>query len=482
MISIRYNFFKWLITNLLILILCSVFSSCKTTSKNAVTVNSSIDDQRFEINEKTVRAMIEKAETLIEEVTEMKFKNKMKYDLVKRDVIRDELIEDLVPQLKKLLNSTNDDIITRQAELSAQVASQSILGKYSLKNKSFYIVPDNLQTMVKVLDLKVDQIEDFVFLIITHEMVHALDDQYFDLRTKIAAKNSIESASAFNALLEGHAVYVTDIIADKLNISETAKQIAVKSAAGISGEANRLQQQTYHSIYVKGSEFVKAIIDKKGFSIITTAFNSPPVSTRQIMNPDEYLNPKAVAAIDYSSLIKKVTEQLPTEGMSTQSLDLGGMILRTLLISKGIPENEASSIADKCIGGGMTAAVKQVLNNSNTITVLILNFENNESASRFDQVTQKIEKSEIAQINAKLNASYKIMKELDLNLEGYDVLRCRHAEKKLDDKLTNKLDSAGIIDNMYIEVGFENMENLTENDMVNILNLIYTEQLKLKQI
>ncbi|MBN1905384.1 MAG: hypothetical protein JW927_09825 [Deltaproteobacteria bacterium] len=473
---------KWLKICLFILISGCIFSACKTTKDNSMAVQAPQKNKKFVINEKSVKEMIEKAEPLIEEVTEMKYKKKMKHEIVQRDVIRDELTQDLIPQIKKLLNITNDDMVKRQAEMTAQITSQSILGKYSLAKKSFYIVPDNVGTVSKFLEVKEDQLEDFVFLLVTHEMVHALDDQHFDLNKLIASRTTVEIAGAFNSLLEGHAVYVTNKIADKLNMSETAKQTSVKSAAGVSGELNRMQQQAYHSIYVKGAEFVEAIIEKKGPSIITAAFNSPPVSSRQIMNPDEYLNPKAVTGIDSVALLKKVAEKLPIEGMGTQSIDIGGMILRTLLISKGIPEGEAGPISNSCINGVMYVASKQVMQTSQNISLFLINFTTNEDAAKFDDISQKIDKSEIDQINAKLNAYYKILKEEDLNLDGYSVARSREYETKTDNKIAKKLSSTAIINNMYIEVGFENMEKLTAKEMREILDLIYSEQLKMKQI
>lgn len=465
-----------------ILIAGFIFSACKTTKKNSITMQTPQDKQRFEINDKTIKAMIEKAEPLIEEVTEMKYQNRMKYEIVQRDVIRDELTQDLIPQLKKFLNITNDDMVKRQAEMTAQITSQSILGKYSLSKKSFYIVPDNIGTISKILEVKDEQLYDFVFLLVIHEMVHALDDQHFDLRKIISAKNTVETASAFNSLLEGHAVYVTNKIAERLNISETAKQTSVKSAAGISGELNRMQQQAYHSIYVKGAEFVQAIIEKKGPGIITTAFTSPPVSSRQIMNPDEYLNPTAITGIDSSALLKKVAEKLPIEGMGTQSIDIGGMILRTLLISKGISEGEAGPISDSCINGAIYIASKQVMQTTQNITLFLINFTRSEDAAKFDEISQKIDKSEIAQMNAKLNSSYKILKEEELKLDGFTVARNRKFETKTDAKVIKKISSTAIIDNIYIEVGFENMEKLTSKDMLEILDRIYKEQLRLKQI
>lgn len=466
---------------LLMLIFCLMLSDCATTKTKEMPIDASSPKTDFQINEKTVKAMIDKAEPLIEEVTGMKFKKRMKYEIVKRDIIRDEFTQDLIPQLKKLLNTSNDDMITRQAEMAAQIACQSILGKYSLSKKSFYIVPDNIKTIIKMLEIKDDQIEDFVFLVVTHEMVHAIDDQHFDLRKKMKSRTNVETASAFNSLMEGHAVYVTNKIADILKISETARQLSVKSAAGISGEADRMQQQAYHTIYVKGAEFVEAIIDKKGPSIISTAFDSPPASAMQIMNPDKYLIPAEVTVFDYSMILEKVAKRLPINGMGEQSLDIGGMILRTMLVSKGVPESEVASISDNCIGGRIFIAGKQVMQTSKGVSILIVNFNSREIVLKFDEILQKIEKSEIDQTNAKLNASYKTIEEKDLNLEGFYVARSRHSETKIDGNVTKKITSTAIIDKLYIEVGFENMEDLKQKDMVEILNLIYSEQLKMRQ-
>lgn len=85
-------------------------------------------------------------------------------------------------------------------------------------------------------------------------------------------------------------------------------------------------------------------------------------------------------------------------------------------------------------------------------------------------------------MNAKLNVYYKIIKDEDLNPDGFSIARSREIETKIDDKVTKKLISTAIIDNIYIEVGFENMDNLTDKEMRDILDLIYSEQLKMKQI
>lgn len=426
------------------------------------------------ITAEQVKAMVEKAKPLIEEMAGRKYKNEVKWNVVKRDAVRDVLIQEISPQLNKLLSGMGDDLIARQAEMLAQATSQSLLGKYSFLKKELYIVPDNIKTVAEILGIKDADIEEFTFLVTAHEMVHVLDDQYYDLAEKLENMDNVEGSQAFNALVEGHAVYITNKIADRLKISETARNMAVRSAAGIQNEADRQQQQLFQSIYVKGSEFVGAIIAQKGNAAIDDAFARPPVSTRQIMNPEEYLNGSSVVNIDYKNLLRKVTAELPLEGMRSQSVDLGSMTLHALVVSQGIPEKEAVKIADGCLDGVLFSAARQAIKPS-TITVVVINFKNGESAAEFDEMGQKVEKSEIAQFTARLNTSYKLIKEETFKQDGFDFIRYKRVEKKVDDEVTEEISAVGTAGNIYVEMGFRNMTELTENDVLKFMRLISAE-------
>ena len=68
------------------------------------------------ISEIEIKEIIEKAEPIIEEVTGRTFKTRIKFKLVKRAVVRDILMEELLPQFKKVFKGASDDMITRQAE------------------------------------------------------------------------------------------------------------------------------------------------------------------------------------------------------------------------------------------------------------------------------------------------------------------------------------------------------------------------------
>ena len=208
------------------------------------------------VDEMRIKSMTEKAEPLIEELTGRKYKDSVKIKLVKRNAVRDVLIEELLPQLKKLLKGAAPDTISRQAETAAHSMSQVFLGKYSYLKKELYLIPDNVKAQVEMLEINDEDFEDFVFLVVAHEMVHALDDQHFDLQESLRTRDSAEKMQAFNALAEGHAVYAAKGISDRLKLSEMAQKLSVKSAAGITDENNRMQQQIFHNVYVMGSELI----------------------------------------------------------------------------------------------------------------------------------------------------------------------------------------------------------------------------------
>lgn len=119
-------------------------------------------------SEENIEAIMEKIKPLIEEVTGRKYSSSLECRITTRDEIYDVLFEEIFPQLKKY-SKEDDDSIARLAETQAFNASQALLGKYSFLTKQFYLVPNNIKSVSRTLELEDKQLEEFVFLIITHE-------------------------------------------------------------------------------------------------------------------------------------------------------------------------------------------------------------------------------------------------------------------------------------------------------------------------
>lgn len=418
------------------------------------------------IGKKTIKAIVKKTKPLIEEVTGRKFKKRVKFKIVDRTTARDEIVENANLDLfRKLMPTASEDDIARQIEADAAIAIQGLLGLYVPKKKQLLIIPENAESNKKADAIGEDVFEDFVFLLVTHEMVHMLDDQYFDLEGMRNAADDTEELNALFCLIEGNAVYVTDQVAESLKIPEAANIMAQKSAAGYQAMEERIQAQTIYQKYTKGAEFVLAIMNAKGTEGISEAFASPPLTTRQIMNPEIYLNPNSVKAVDCSWLLEDISEKLPVDGMKTQSVEMGTMALNTGLVAMGISEEEAGAVANDCLNGAAFIASKQSLK-PKTVIITAVDFANRESAEKMFDVEQKITQSQQAQVNAKLNATCTVVEDTAIAVQGFDRLQYRHVVTEENQVSTTAYAAEGLMGSVYIEAAFVNMESVVNREKI----------------
>jgi hypothetical protein len=435
------------------------------------------DESSLKIDDEGIKATIEKAEPLIKDITGLSFKETMKYELVKREVFRDSMAAELLPIYKTMMKGATDDIISRQVEASAVGMSQSTLGKYSPFQKKLLLIPDNAQTQVERYEIKNADFQDFVFLFIAYQMVGVLDDQNFDLQNKARSIENLDAAQAAHALSEGHAIYVINKISERLKLPETAKNAMIKSVSGVTDETNPVQTQRFNLFYIKGPELVDAIVNKKGIAGVNEAFNAPPTTIRQILNPAEYLIPSTTTkTFDCTKLMEKVAKKLPAEGMQSQSNQLGAMNLTAILVSQGISEKEANTIASECLNGAAFTAAKQT-SKQVVIIATILNFTTSEGAANYVSLMKEIEKSQREQAKAMLNVKMNIVKDETVKVDGFDSARYQQVETKVDDQVTTVFSLDGTTGSFYVAMVFINPEKeQTEKTISDILTYANKER------
>lgn len=134
-------------------------------------------------------------------------------------------------------------------------------------------------------------------MILAHELTHALQDQNFDLNSRMTriADNS-DAMLAFKALVEGDATlagfaYVRggmdDTLADFITAHLTdlpqisaAKETNVPDALSI----------PFIFQYAEGAAFVREAYRRGGWDAVDAAFREPPESTQQIIDPSRYFD------------------------------------------------------------------------------------------------------------------------------------------------------------------------------------------------
>ena len=128
-------------------------------------------------------------------------------------------------------------------------------------------------------------------LALAHELVHALQDQHFDLHRIVPEGADRDRRVAAEALVEGDAMltmvrwgrrFLT--VDDKLGLGEPERAPGAAELA----EAPVAVRERVLFPYQQGRTFVQALHARGGDDAVNQAFLDPPISTEQVIHPDKY--------------------------------------------------------------------------------------------------------------------------------------------------------------------------------------------------
>ena len=246
-------------------------------------------------------AQVAEAVPMIEKAVGLKFKSPPKVETRSKEQVRE-----------YILKQVSDTQAVR--ELAGEEAAYKRLG----------LIPDTLKLQPFMESLLLEQIvgfydphtkvlyivdgsaKDLVATIVTHELVHALQDQYISLDSVQKATGDNDRTTAAQSVFEGQAVY------EQISIMLGGSNIAINLPGGwdriremiresqasmpIFAGAPRLIQETLIFPYLSGAEFYRNYKERKPGSII---YKDMPVSTEQIIHPSAFFstrdNPTRVA-------------------------------------------------------------------------------------------------------------------------------------------------------------------------------------------
>jgi hypothetical protein len=230
----------------------------------------------------------------IEQATGLKFKSPPKIEVRTKEQVRDFLLKkfdeatpakELVGEEKayKLLGLIPDSMDLRGFFL--RVLTEQIVGYYDPAAKTLYVVNGADEQIVGVT--------------ITHELVHALQDQYTNLDSLQKAGTDNDRLAAAQALIEGEAQFeqLAIMLGGAENIETrlpgTWERIREEirnrqSEMPVFATAPMVIQESLLFPYLSGAEFVRRVKEKKGS---TNLFTDIPRSTEQVMHPALFLGP-----------------------------------------------------------------------------------------------------------------------------------------------------------------------------------------------
>ena len=126
--------------------------------------------------------------------------------------------------------------------------------------------------------------------VLVHELVHALDDQHFDLSKHVHVGGDLEERIAARALIEGNARRVENIYVDQLPDDERASVEAAHRAASETDDGTGFQIAAYYSLfpYLDGARFVSELAARGGERAVDAAYARPPRTTAEVLEPERY--------------------------------------------------------------------------------------------------------------------------------------------------------------------------------------------------
>jgi hypothetical protein len=134
---------------------------------------------------------------------------------------------------------------------------------------------------------------------LSHELVHALQDQHFDLKSHSkyeAGKSDVQAA--FSALAEGDATSaMADVMIAAARPGATAldlpdglfsAQVSESVSTGPAASAPHIMRTSLVAPYIYGTEFVNAIRHGGGWKAVDAAWAAMPSTSEQILHPDKW--------------------------------------------------------------------------------------------------------------------------------------------------------------------------------------------------
>lgn len=229
----------------------------------------------------------------------------------------------------------------RLRDFIVRLLREQVAGYYEPKTKEFY-----LAAWLPLSDQK---------KVIAHELVHALQDQHFNLRRfERWPKGDSDAELALHALVEGEATLVmiqydfeqqgmrldmTKIgpLTDRLLEADTSED---DPKYPVLSSAPNVMRENLQFPYVYGTGFAQAVLKDLSWQGLDRAYDSLPTSTEQIMHPERFLardNPVKIELPDLAASFGQDWKQ--------SAADVNGEFGYQVILSEFIPKPAARQAA-----------------------------------------------------------------------------------------------------------------------------------------
>jgi hypothetical protein len=282
-------------------------------------------------------------------------------------------------------------------QLGTQIGSM-MYAKYSWADRAFYVVAPTWRKLAEMLEEPTLTADVGLRAVMVHELCHAYDDRKFDLTSRLTRCTTTEAATAFNAVLEGHAQLQARRVCGRNGWMDgfTAMRDAVAkvpASVGKSGEAALLLARAGAAsmafAYHDGEAFVTAVLAADPARGAERVFTAPPIDQDTVLHPQWYLDPATRPATLYDAepALARLEQWLGEEWRATR-MDLTGKQIAAGLTL--LPPADVEAFTASVRAGRAVQAVPLDRPQSKSVIVAVIEFDSAASAQRWIELAAEL--------------------------------------------------------------------------------------------
>jgi len=225
-------------------------------------------------------AVVARTMARVEAVRCIEFDEQVPVSVVSREQFRQQQTNQSVPADFRAFDNGKFEALLLVGEDADSIAVQNrnrgtgVLGFYSPQTDEIVVVTEDPDA------LRIDE------LTLAHELVHAWQDQQFDLGGAPFDARLRDRANAIRGLVEGDASYVERLYQRQCGASWDC--LDAPPRGGATDLANTGVYMLSYQPYSDGPTFVRLVRNVGGWDAVNALYDAPPTSTEQVIHPERY--------------------------------------------------------------------------------------------------------------------------------------------------------------------------------------------------
>lgn len=359
--------------------------------------NLAVQEEKPLFTQDDLLEILREAIPAVERATGRKFREPVWIRVSTRKEVERALADELVPQMAVLEPEADPGQAPESARKYATLYGEILIAKYAWKHGTIHLVPETFHKLAKVLEQPSLLDRAVLRVIVTHELVHALDAQEFGLFKSLGDVKSVTELEIRNALSEGHAQHVARRVFEatgELAAFEAYEKVILAGPPSL-GETERylagVMTASLRLAYLDGRAFFDALRKSGPPTYVEDVFRNPPASKNVILKPERYYGGKDAADFDPTAAFDAFAGELGDEwNRRTQELDHA-----TLRATFGemIPADEVDAVLKGIEQGHILVLTPKKPPNSRMVAVAVLRGKDAEAAAKAREASVKLAKA-----------------------------------------------------------------------------------------